>query len=229
MTPGPPIRVLVVDDHTLFRKGVVSLLAGEPGFEVVGEAVDGLDACQQAEACRPDLVLLDLSMPRCDGLEATRRLRAACPSLTIVILTALEDDENLFEAVRCGAQGYLLKRIEPEALFANLRGVMRGEASISRVMAAKIMGEFTRRTTQPPAPPPVALTPRETRILTLVAQGKSNKEIAAELALAENTVKNHMKNILEKLHVENRIQAATYAIRGGLAKPPSGDVGSKVT
>ena len=221
MSAPSPIRVLVVDDHTLFRKGIVSLLSSEDGFEVVGEAEDGFQALERAQALMPDLILMDLSMPRCDGLEATRRLKAAFPYLTIVILTALEDDQNLFEAVRCGAQGYLLKKIEPQALFANLRGVVRGEASISRLMAGKLLGEFNRQANRPAAPGGrPELSPREKEILGHVAQGKSNKEIATNLAIAENTVKNHLKNILEKLHLENRVQAATFALREGFASEP---------
>jgi DNA-binding NarL/FixJ family response regulator len=221
MSAPSPIRVLVVDDHTLFRKGIVSLLSSEDGFEVVGEAEDGFQALERAQALMPDLILMDLSMPRCDGLEATRRLKAAFPYLTIVILTALEDDQNLFEAVRFGAQGYLLKKIEPQALFANLRGVVRGEASISRLMAGKLLGEFNRQANRPAAPGGrPELSPREKEILGHVAQGKSNKEIATNLAIAENTVKNHLKNILEKLHLENRVQAATFALREGFASEP---------
>jgi DNA-binding NarL/FixJ family response regulator len=221
MSAPSPIRVLVVDDHTLFRKGIVSLLSSEDGFEVVGEAEDGFQALERAQALMPDLILMDLSMPRCDGLEATRRLKAAFPYLTIVILTALEDDQNLFEAVRCGAQGYLLKKIEPQALFANLRGVVRGEASISRLMAGKLLGEFNRQANRPAAPGGrPELSPREKEILGHVAQGKSNKEIATNLAIAENTVKNHLKNILEKLHLGNRVQAATFALREGFASEP---------
>jgi DNA-binding NarL/FixJ family response regulator len=221
MSAPSPIRVLVVDDHTLFRKGIVSLLSSEDGFEVVGEAEDGFQALERAQALMPDLILMDLSMPRCDGLEATRRLKAAFPYLTIVILTALEDDQNLFEAVRCGAQGYLLKKIEPQALFANLRGVVRGEASISRLMAGKLLGEFNRQANRPAAPGGRSeLSPREKEILGHVAQGKSNKEIATNLAIAENTVKNHLKNILEKLHLGNRVQAATFALREGFASEP---------
>ena len=221
MSAPSPIRVLVVDDHTLFRKGIVSLLSSEDGFEVVGEAEDGFQALERAQALMPDLILMDLSMPRCDGLEATRRLKAAFPYLTIVILTALEDDQNLFEAVRFGAQGYLLKKIEPQALFANLRGVVRGEASISRLMAGKLLGEFNRQANRHAAPGGrPELSPREKEILGHVAQGKSNKEIATNLAIAENTVKNHLKNILEKLHLENRVQAATFALREGFASEP---------
>jgi two-component system, NarL family, nitrate/nitrite response regulator NarL len=222
MTNDPRIRVLVVDDHALFRKGIVSLLSGEDGFEVVGEAEDGFRAIEKAQKLVPDLILMDVSMPRCNGPEATRRIKENLPGVKIVMLTALEEDENLFEAVRSGAQGYLLKKIEPSAFFANLRGVMKGEGSISRVMAGKLLGEFSRQANQPArSAGRLELSLREKEVLGQVALGKSNKEIAADFGIAENTVKNHLKNILEKLHLENRVQAATFAIREGLApKPP---------
>jgi DNA-binding NarL/FixJ family response regulator len=223
MTTSAPIRVLLVDDHALFRKGIASLLAAEPGFEVVGEAQDGLQAVERARELMPDLVVMDLNMPRAGGSEATRRILEELPYIKIVILTVSEDDQDLFEAVRCGAHGYLLKKIEPKALFDTLCGVMRGEASISRMMAAKLMGEFSRQNTRVAsgAERRPELSPRERDVLEFVAQGKSNKEIAAALDIAENTVKNHLKNILEKLHLENRVQAATFALRQGLLhKPP---------
>jgi DNA-binding NarL/FixJ family response regulator len=223
MTPVSPIRVLLVDDHALFRKGISSLLAAEPGFEVVGEAQDGLQAVEQAREFMPDLVVMDLHMPGIGGPEATRQILEELPYIKIVILTVSEDDQDLFEAVRCGAHGYLLKKIEPQALFDTLRAVMRGEASISRMMAAKLMREFRREKERAASgvEPKPELTPREIGVLEHVAQGKSNKEIAAALAIAENTVKNHLKNILEKLHLANRVQAATYALRQGLLnKPP---------
>jgi DNA-binding NarL/FixJ family response regulator len=213
-----PIRILLVDDHALFRKGVASLLAAEPGFEVIGEAGDGQQAVEQAQELMPDLILMDVNMPRVSGPEAARRIMAALPYVKIVMLTISEDDQDLFEAVRAGAQGYLLKRIEPQALFETLRGVVRGEASISRLMAARLLGEFSRQSRQAasPANGQAELTSREEEVLGFVAQGKSNKEIATALAIAENTVKNHLKNILEKLHLENRVQAATFALREGL-------------
>ena len=222
MTDGMPasIRILLVDDHALFRKGIASLLTAEPGFQVVGEAEDGLQAIERAQELMPDLILMDVNMPRASGLEATRRIMERLPYVKIVMLTISEDDQDLFAAVRCGAQGYLLKKIEPQALFGTLRGVIRGEASISRLMAAKLMGEFNRQSARAATPNDrsTELTSREGEVLGLVAQGKSNKEIAAALAIAENTVKNHLKNILEKLHLENRVQAATFALREGLLK-----------
>jgi DNA-binding NarL/FixJ family response regulator len=218
-----PIRVLLADDHVLFRRGVASLLATDRDFEVVGEAADGQQALGMARELMPDVILMDISMPVMGGLEATRRIKAEMPYVRIVILTASDGERNLFDAVKSGAQGYLLKNIEPQALFGTLRGVLRGEAPISRVMAAQLLEEFTRQSREPPPAATLAaeLTAREREVLEHVAQGRSNKEIAAALAIAENTVKNHLKNILEKLHLENRVQAATFALRQGLvAKPP---------
>jgi two-component system nitrate/nitrite response regulator NarL len=222
MSSPSPIRVLVVDDHALFRKGIASLVDAEHGFEMVGEAANGREAIEKARDLMPDIVLMDLSMPEVDGLEATRRIKTELPHVRIVILTVEEEDQNLFEAVKNGAQGYLVKKIEPRALFETLRGVAQGEASISRLMAAKLMGEFRRQAnrTGAGADRSPELSPREHEVLGLVAQGKSNKEIATALSVAENTVKNHLKNILEKLHLENRVQAATYALRAGLGKQP---------
>jgi DNA-binding NarL/FixJ family response regulator len=223
MSRPSPLRVLVVDDHALFRSGIVSLLSAEAGFEVVGEAANGREAIEKARDLMPDIVLMDLSMPEVDGLQATQRIKTELPHVRVVILTVEEADQNLFEAVKNGAQGYLLKKIEPRALFDTLRGVAQGEASISRLMAAKLMGEFSRQANLggSGADRRPELSPREHEVLGLVAQGRSNKEIAAALDIAENTVKNHLKNILEKLHLENRVQAATYALRQGLVgKPP---------
>ena len=216
------IRVLLADDHALFRRGVASLLAAENGFEVVGEAVDGRQAVEMARDLMPDVILMDISMPVMDGLEATRRIKGEMPYVRIVILTASDGDRSLFEAVKSGAQGYLLKKIEPQALYGTLRGVVQGEAPVSRLMAARLLEEFTRQNRHPAATAPGAeLTARERGVLELVSQGRSNKEIAAALVIAENTVKNHLKNILEKLHLENRVQAATFALREGLvARPP---------
>jgi DNA-binding NarL/FixJ family response regulator len=217
------IRVLLADDHALFRRGVAGLLTAQSGFEVIGEAVDGRQALEMAREQMPDVILMDITMPVMDGLEATRRIKAEIPYVKIVILTASDGDQNLFEAVKSGAQGYLLKNIEPQALYGTLRGVVQGEAPVSRVMAARLLDEFARQArahVQAPAPA-AELTARETEVLQLVARGRSNKEIASALAISENTVKNHLKNILEKLHLENRVQAATYALRQGLApKPP---------
>ena len=216
-----PIRVLLADDHALFRRGVASLLAAESDFEMVGEAADGRQALEMARELMPDVILMDISMPVLDGLEATRRIKAELPYVKIVILTATDGEHSLFEAVKAGAQGYLLKKIEPQALRGTLRGVMRGEAPMSRMMAARILEEFARQGRAPALASVAALTPREREVLDAVSRGASNKAIAAALAIAENTVKNHLKNILEKLHLENRVQAATFALRERLnADPP---------
>ena len=220
------IRVLLADDHALFRRGVASLLTAESGFELVGEASDGRQAVEMARELMPDVILMDVSMPVMDGLEATRRIKEEFPYVKIVILTVLEGERSLFTAVKSGAQGYLLKNIEPQALFGTLRGVVRGEAPVSRSMAAQLLSEFARQARHPaPAIPASGLTARETEVLEQVAKGRSNKEIAAALAITENTVKNHLKNILEKLHLENRVQAATYALRQGLCEKPPGGTG----
>jgi len=220
-----PIRVLLADDHVLFRKGVADLLAAEPDFELVGEAGDGTRAVEMARELMPDVILMDISMPGMDGLEATRRIKAELPYVRIVILTVSESDHSLFDAIKSGAQGYLLKNVQPQALLNTLSGVVRGEASISGAMAARLLQDLARdsRPAAPSPAPPPRLTQREQEVLGLVAQGKSNKEIASALDIAENTVKNHLKNILEKLHLENRVQAATFALRRELDAGPAAD------
>jgi DNA-binding NarL/FixJ family response regulator len=219
------IRVLLVDDHTLLRGGLAGLLASQGDFEVIGEAGDGQKGLELARDLMPDVILMDIAMPVMNGLEATRRIKAEMPYVRIVILSVSDDDPNLFEAIRAGAQGYLLKNIDPGALYGALRGVVRGEAPVSRLMAGRLLEEFGRPAHQEgPAPPAFGadLSSREKQVLEQVALGMSNKEIAAALAIAENTVKNHLKNILEKLHLGNRVQAATFAVREGLIKKPPG-------
>lgn len=217
------LRILLVDDHVLFRKGVAALLARRPDMEVVGEANDGVEAIDVARELVPDVILMDIHMPKCDGLEATRMIKRELPNVKIVILTVSDDDQNLFVAIKSGAQGYLLKDLEPAKLYDLLESISRGEAPLSGVVAAKILQEFARPNTDSPATPEMidALTTRETDILQLVVDGKTNKEIAADLFIAENTVKIHLRNILEKLHLQNRIQAAVYAVRQGLVDGPA--------
>ena len=214
-----PIRVLLADDHILFRKGLASLVAAQADVEVVGEAADGLEALQKARELKPDIILMDIHMPNCDGIKATRLIKTELPNVRIVMLTVSDEDEDLFEAIKSGAQGYLLKNLRPETLFDMLRGTMQGEAPISPVMATKILGEFAQRTQKKEgAVPTAALTGREREILAQVVNGISNKEIAGRLFITEGTVKNHLHNILEKLHLENRVQAATYALREGIVE-----------
>ncbi|MBI4635789.1 MAG: response regulator transcription factor [Candidatus Rokubacteria bacterium] len=213
-----PIRVLAADDHALFRKGVTTLLRGVEGFSVVGEAQDGREAVATAEALTPDVVLLDIYMPAMDGLEAAKRIRQKVPSAKIVILTVSEEDQKLFDALKAGAHGYLLKSVEPEELFRTLRGVVRGEAFVTPSMAAKILEEFTRQRPPQEHVPSAGLSPRERDVLALLTGGAVNKEIAAALGISGNTVKNHLKSIMEKLHVENRVQVVAYALREGLVR-----------
>jgi RNA polymerase sigma factor (sigma-70 family) len=214
-----PIRVLLVDDHTLFRKGLASMLRDQPGFEVVAEAQDGQEALAKAKELMPDIILMDIYMPGCDGLETTQQIKEALPYIKIVILTVSEEDQNLFSAIKSGAQGYLSKRIDPQELFEMLRGVVKGEAPISRTTAATILNEFTRQIKQGREEQPgEKLSPREREVLQLLTKGSTNKEIAAALGISDNTVKNHLRNILEKLHLENRVQAVAFALRQGLTR-----------
>jgi DNA-binding NarL/FixJ family response regulator len=211
------IRALVVDDHPLFRKGVASLLRHADGFTVVAEAQDGREAVAKARALAPDVVLIDIYMPVMDGLEATRRIKAALPATQIIVLTVSEDDQNVFAALEAGAQGYLLKSVEPDELFRTVRGVVHGEAFVNPSMAAKILTGFARPAAALRQGAAVGLSPREREVLGLLTHGAVNKEIATTLHIAENTVKNHVKSIMEKLHVENRVQAVARALREGLA------------
>lgn len=211
------IRILLVDDHALFRDGVASLLAEQEDFEVVGQAEDGEEALEKARALEPDLILMDIYMPRGDGLTATRRIKEEMPSIKIVMLTISDEDQKLFEAVKSGADGYLLKKMRAQEFLEMLRGVSRGEAPISRTMAAKILAEFSRQASREAASAPgVQLTSRERDVLELLTKGATNKEIATVLGISENTVKNRLKSILAKLHLENRVQAVAYALEKGL-------------
>ncbi len=211
------MRVLLADDHALFRAGIASLLKAW-GMETVGQASNGLEALEQARALRPDLVLMDIGMSPCNGLEATRLIKAELPETKIVIVTVSDDDDDLFEAIKSGAEGYLLKDMSEEELGRTLTGIATGEPALSPGLAAKILDEFARvsRDGTPKEVESDGLTPREREVLELVVTGATNREIAAALFISENTVSFHMKHILAKLHLKNRAQAVAYAIRSGL-------------
>jgi two-component system, NarL family, nitrate/nitrite response regulator NarL len=216
-----PLRVLLVDDQVLFRKGLRALFDTREGFTVAGEASDGAEAIEVARATRPDVVLMDIHMPVCNGVTATAVIKKELPHTRVVVLTVSDEDDDLFEAVKGGADGYLLKNLRPDELFELLRGVLAGEAPISPAVAGKLLQEFRGKPWRQSAPPQGSgLTAREQEILGLVAAGLSNSEIAARLYIVEGTVKNHLHNILEKLQMENRVQAAAYAIRKGLVQSP---------
>lgn len=210
------LRVFLVDDHALVREGIAGLLEPHRDIEIVGEAENGLEALEKAREVMPDVILMDIEMPTCDGLEATRLIKKEMPYVKIVILTVHDADDRLFEAIRSGAQGYLLKSIGSAELIEMLRGMDRGEAPISRSMASRILEEFVRQDEAHGLDGELLLTRREREVLQWVARGSSNREIADALVISENTVKNHMRNILSKLHLSNRAQVMAYALRRGL-------------
>ncbi len=211
--------MLLCDDHALFRQGIKGVLDSQTDFQVVGEAEDGRQAVELARELMPDLILMDLNMPGLGGLEATRLIKREMPAIKVVILTVSDEEENLLEAIKSGAQGYLLKNLKLETFLDFLRGVFRGEAPISPLMAGKILGEFARLAAKPAeVTGGDELTDRETEVLSLVARGSTNREIATALFISENTVKKHLQNILEKLHLQNRVQAAAFALRQGLGR-----------
>jgi DNA-binding NarL/FixJ family response regulator len=213
--------LLIVDDHILFREGLHNIIGRWDDFEVVAEARNGQEAVELARELLPDIVLMDISMPVLDGLQATRQITGELPSVQVVMLTMLEDEENLFTAIQNGARGYVLKDIPSTGLHKKLIGVLRGEAALSGAMATKILNEFSRIKPEEGAPPVAGLEPltsREQQVLELVVQGLSNPEIAEKLYLSENTVKKYLHNILDKLHLNNRVEAAIYAVKEGLVK-----------
>ena len=216
------VKVLVVDDHALFRRGITAVLANQENLRVVGEATDGLEAIDKAEALAPDVILMDLHMPQCTGLEATQAIRTKMPQVNILVLTVSENEADLFAAVKFGAKGYILKNIEPEELTQAIFHIAQGGVIISPLMAAKLLSEFqdlsagvAKKLAQEVA---ADLSPREDEVLRLVAQGATNKEIADSLFISENTVKTHLRNIMDKLHLVNRSQAAAYAVKRGLVQ-----------
>lgn len=226
---GRSIRILLVDDQPLFRGAIAALIADQEGMEVVGEAADGARALTLARTLDPDLIVMDVEMPGMNGVEATRLLKEERPSTKVMVLTVSEQDDHLFDAIRYGANGYLLKDLRPEQLFDMLRRVMSGETPLSPGIAERLIADL--RVRREPAPESAAgpvpgssaahppITPRELEVLMLVAEGLSNKEIGKVLWITEGTVKNHVHNALEKLQLANRIQAAAYVVREGLGQP----------
>lgn len=246
MPPTDPIRILLADDQPLFRRAIATLISEQPDFDVIGEADNGLEAVEKTHELNPDLVVMDVEMPVMTGVEAVRLIRDQMPAVKVVMLTVSESDEYLFDAIRYGAHGYLLKDLRPEQLYDMLRAVMRNETPLSPLIATKLLAEF--RATgrgggsagaaggfgggmgsgmggpirQVPAPETSGpdLTRREVEVLQLVSDGLSNKEIGTKLSITEGTVKNHVHNALEKLQLENRIQAAAYVVRQGMGHRP---------
>jgi len=213
--PRKTIRLLIADDHTIVRKGLKVLLATEPDMQVVGEADNGVEAVEKASALKPDVILMDLVMPKMDGIEATRTITASLPGARVLVLTSFAADDKVFPAVKAGALGYLLKDSSPEELLEAIRKVHRGEPSLEPSIARKVLQELSNPGQGKPTTDP--LTEREMEVLRLIAQGMSNKEIAAAIFVAEWTVRSHVSNILAKLQLASRTQAALYALRSGLA------------
>jgi len=216
------MKILIADDHALFRDSLRSLLEAH-GLEVLGEAKNGREAVDLARKLKPDVVLMDLSMPEMDGLAATRLISADQPEVKVVVLTASDEDAKLFEAIKSGAQGYLLKNLESEEFFTLLDGVNRGEPALTPALARKLLQEFARPVAAPAAhQDPDALTEREREVLDLLVNGiTSNRRLAKQLGVSENTVKFHVRNILDKLHLHNRAQVVSYAIRHRIVEPPT--------
>jgi NarL family two-component system response regulator LiaR len=214
------IRVLVVDDHAIVRKGIRALLAEIKGIEVIGEASDGQEAMDQAEALHPDVILMDLVMPGVDGIEATRQITADEAGPPILVLTSFAGDDKVFPAIQAGALGYLLKDSEPADLVEAIHQVHRGEPSLQPSIAQKVLNELRRPSARPPTPDP--LTDREVEVLRMVAKGLNNPEIARRLVITEATVRTHVSNILGKLHLANRVQATLYALQEGITSLDDG-------
>jgi two-component system nitrate/nitrite response regulator NarL len=217
------IRVLIIDDHTLFRSGIKLLLERQQGFEVVGEAADGLDGAKRAKKLKPDVVLLDLHMPGTGGLAAIPLLLEEVPQAQIIMLTVSEDAEDLLDALRAGACGYLLKNIDTDFLLDSIRRAAAGESVMSPQMAARVAAAIRKpqNINSNTAADPVEFSPREREVITWLARGGSNKEIARALNMAESTVKIHVQGILRKLNLSSRVQAAVYAVEHGLADSSS--------
>lgn len=209
------IRVVIADDHAVVRQGLRSFLEVQADIDVVGEASDGAEAVRLVNSLRPDVIVMDLVMPRVDGIEAIRQIRATGSAARVIVLTSFADDQKVFAAVRAGAAGYLLKDVRPQELAEGIRTVNRGEALLNSAVAAKLMQEFAHESRPATSQ---SLTDREMEVLRLIARGRSNKEIALDLGVAEKTVKTHVSNILGKLQLADRTQAALYAVRERLVE-----------
>ncbi|SRR6266545_4101127 len=212
--PSDAIRVLICDDHALFRRGLIMVLEAEEGIEVVAEAEDGDEAIRKAEEFAPDVVLMDVRMPKVSGIAATRAIADVIPTAKILMLTVSDEEADLYQAIKAGATGYLLKEISIEEVADAIRAVTAGQSLISPSMASKLLVEFNNLAKQAEERMVVPrLTERELQVLKLVARGLSNREVAEDLFISENTVKNHVRNILEKLHLHSRMEAVVYAVR----------------
>jgi DNA-binding NarL/FixJ family response regulator len=215
-TPDQALRILIVDDHALFRRGLQMVLKQEPDIDVVGEAGDGHEAVDKAQELMPDVILMDVRMPRRSGIEATQQIKDLLPHVKILMLTISDEEADLYDAIKAGASGYLLKEISIDEVADAIRSVWAGQSRISPSMAAKLLTEFaamSKRADERQQLPAPRLTDREMEVLKLVAQGLNNRDIAKELFISENTVKNHIRNILEKLHLHSRMEAVVYAVR----------------
>jgi DNA-binding NarL/FixJ family response regulator len=216
------VKVLVVDDHTLFRRGITDMLANEENLQVAGEAADGLQAIEKAKELAPDVILMDLNMPSCGGLDAIKALQAEMPEVNVLVLTVSESESDLFSAIKFGAKGYILKNTEPDELVHAILHVAQGGAIVSPLMATKLLDEFKFKhitagmKMESGDKADAELSSREWEVLQLVAEGASNKEIGDSLFISENTVRSHLRHIMDKLHLANRTEAAAYALKKGL-------------
>ncbi len=224
----PEIRILLADDHNVLRQGIAQVLESQADMRVIAQAADGLQAVALAREKRPDVALLDINMPELDGVEATRRIKEALPETGIIILTMYRLDNFIFDAIKAGASGYLLKEVEMQDLIASVRRVAQGEAVLDPAIAGKVLAEFRPQGRGRRKSPPVDLARRDIQILNLVSQGLSNQEISAQLSISEKTVRNRLSLVFKQLHLKNRTEAALFALRSGLGDDESDKTGTNV-